>query len=132
MVNNQRYSLSRKERLRLKRHTDLLFAKGKSFVAFPLRVIYLPIEEPAPASAPVAVMVCVPKKKIKRAVGRNYIKRQMREAYRMNKHELIDALVETNKALLLAFLYVDKVIHPSSDMEKAMTKALKTLRSKAW
>jgi ribonuclease P protein component len=128
MVNNRKYSLSKEERLSWKRYTDLLFEKGKSFVSFPLRVIYLHIEEPMPA--PVSVVVCVPKKKIKRAVKRNYIKRQMREAYRIRKYELIDALAETNKVMLLAFLYLDKEIHPTSDMGKAMMKALKTLRDK--
>ena len=128
MVNNRTYSLSKAERLSWKRHTDLLFEKGKSFISFPLRVIYLQMEEPMPA--PVSMMVCVPKKKIKRAVRRNYIKRQMRETYRMRKYELIDALAETNRAMLIAFLYIDKGIHPASDMEKAMTKAIKILRDK--
>ncbi|MDR2809737.1 MAG: ribonuclease P protein component [Tannerellaceae bacterium] len=128
MVNNRKYSLSKEERLSWKRHTELLFEKGKSFVSFPLRIIYLHVEEPMPAL--VSVMVCVPKKKIKRAVRRNYIKRQVREVYRIRKYELIDTLAETNQAMLLAFLYIDKELHPTSEMEKAMTKAIKILRDK--
>ena len=42
---NRRYTLSKEERLSWKRYIDLLFAKGQSFVAFPLRVVYLAVEE---------------------------------------------------------------------------------------
>ena len=128
MVNKKKYSLSKEERLSWKRYTDILFDKGQSFVAFPLRVVYLPVENPMPA--PVSILVSVSKKKIKKAVERNYIKRQLREAWRVRKYELADALAEKNKALFLAFLYIDKKIQPFAEMEKAMTKELKTLRDK--
>lgn len=126
---NRRYTLSKEERLSWKRYIDLLFAEGQSFVAFPLRVVYLPVEEEN--LAPVSIMVSVPKKKFRRAVKRNLIKRQVREAYRVRKYDLIDPLTEKNKRILVAFLYLDKEIHPFSDMEKAMTKALNVLRDKA-
>lgn len=126
---NRRYTLSKEERLSWKRYIDLLFAKGQSFVAFPLRVVYLPIEKEV--SAPVSILVSVPKKKFKRAVKRNLIKRQVRETYRVRKYDLIDPLLEKNKRMLVAFLYLDKEIHPFADMEKAMTKALNVLRDKA-
>lgn len=126
---NRRYTLSKEERLSWKRYIDLLFAEGQSFVAFPLRVVYLPVEEEN--LAPVSIMVSVPKKKFRRAVKRNLIKRQVRETYRVRKYDLIDPLTEKNKRMLVAFLYLDKEIHPFSDMEKAMTKALNVLRDKA-
>ena len=122
-MENKRYTLSKEERLSWKRYIDLLFEKGQSFVAFPLRVVYLPLEEEM--SAPVSILISVPKKKFKRAVKRNLIKRQVREAY-----DLIDPLTEKNKRMLIAFLYLDKEIHPFTDMEKAMTKAIRILRDK--
>ena len=117
---NRRYTLSKEERLSWKRYIDLLFAKGQSFVAFPLRVVYLAVEEET--LAPVSILVSVPKKKFRRAVKRNLIKRQ---------YDLIDPLTGKNKRMLVAFLYLDKEIHPFADMEKAMTKALNVLRDKA-
>ena len=127
-MENKRHTLSKEERLSWKRYIDLLFEKGQSFVAFPLRVVYLPLEEAMPA--PVSVLISVPKKKFKRAVKRNLIKRQVREAYRVRKYDLIGPLTEKNKRMLVAFLYLDKEIHPFADMEKAMIKAIKVLRDK--
>lgn len=125
---NKRYTLSKEERLSWKRYIDLLFEKGQSFVAFPLRVVYLPVEEEG--VAPVSIMVSVSKKKFKRAVKRNRVKRQVREAYRVQKYDLINPLVEKNKRLLVAFLYLDKEIHPFTEIEKAMAKAIRILRDK--
>lgn len=125
---NRRYTLSKEERLSWKRYIDLLFAKGQSFVAFPLRVVYLPVKEDS--LAPVSILISVPKKKFKRAVKRNLIKRQIREVYRVRKYTLIDPLVEKNSRMLVAFLYLDKEIRSFAEMEKAMTKALTTLVNK--
>lgn len=128
-MTNRRYTLSKEERLSWKRYIDLLFAEGQSFVAFPLRVIYLPLEEEMPARA--SFLVSVPKKKFKRAVKRNLIKRQVREAYRVRKYALLDPLEAKGKRMLIAFLYIDKEVYPFSKMEKAMDKAIQLLSEKA-
>jgi ribonuclease P protein component len=128
MVNKKQHTFSKEERLSWKRHIDLLFEKGQSFVAFPLRVIYLLLDEKK--EAPVSILVSVSKKKFKRAVKRNQIKRRVREAYRMQKHDLTEPLAEKGKAMFVAFLYIDKEIHPFPMIEKAMKKAIKTLHVK--
>ena len=128
IMTTKRYTLSKEERLSWKRYIDLLFEKGQSFVAFPLRVVYLPMEEEMPARA--SFLVSVPKKRFKRAVKRNLIKRQVREAYRVRKYDLLEPLEAKNKGMLIAFLYLDKEIHPYAAMEKAMKKAIHILRDK--
>lgn len=75
------------EKLKSRKTIGALFAGGKSVTKFPLRLVYLPIEE-----APTQVAVSVSKKFFKRAVDRNYYKRLLREAYRKNKAQLIDGL----------------------------------------
>ncbi|MDR1880326.1 MAG: ribonuclease P protein component [Tannerellaceae bacterium] len=121
-MTDKRYTLPKKERLSWKRYIDLLFGKGRSFVAFPLRVIYLSTEEALPA--PLCMMVSVPKRNIKRAVGRNLVKRRIREAYRLHKHGPEGFRDENRKPLMVAFLYLDKEIRPFAEIEKAMTKAI--------
>ncbi|MDR3142181.1 MAG: ribonuclease P protein component [Tannerellaceae bacterium] len=128
MVNNNQYAFSKEERLSWKRHIDLLFGKGQSFVAFPLRVIYLLLDEKK--EVPVSVLVSVSKRKFKRAVKRNQIKRRVREAYRIQKHDLTEPLAEEKKTMFVAFLYIDKEVHSFSTIEKAMKKAIKILQSK--
>ncbi|GHU81822.1 hypothetical protein FACS189415_0980 [Bacteroidia bacterium] len=127
MVSKRSNTLPKEERLSWKRNIDLLYAKGQSFVAFPLRVVYLPMDEAGPV--PLTFMVSVPKKRIKKAVGRNYIKRQVREVYRVRKQALMETLAEKNQSMFLAFLYIDKEIHPFANMEKAMMKAMKILQT---
>lgn len=122
------YTLSKAERLSWKRYIDLLFLRGQSFVAYPLRVVYLPVE--GTLSVPVSFLVSVPKKKFKRAVKRNLVKRQVREAYRVRKQGLYDALALSGKQLLVAFIYLDKEIASFSEMEKSMTKVLRILQEK--
>jgi ribonuclease P protein component len=119
------YTLSKKERLNSKTLIDRLFAGGsKSFPAFPLRVVYMPIE-PTEEDAPAAsILISVPKKRFKRAVKRNLVKRQVREAYRKNKHLLLDALASKNKRLVLAFIWLDNNIHSSAEVEEKVKKLL--------
>jgi ribonuclease P protein component len=129
MVNKNQYTFSKEERLSWKRHIDLLFEKGQSFVAFPLRVVYLLLDEKS--EAPVSILVSVSKKKFKRAVRRNQIKRRVREAYRTQKHDLTEPLAEKEKTMFVAFLYIDKEAPSFSTIEKAMKKAIKILHLKA-
>ena len=83
-------TLSKSERLNRKKVMERMFAGGaRSFSFFPLRVVYVPAPE---LEAPVAVLVSVSKRRFKRAVMRNRLKRQIREAYRLHKQILIDVL----------------------------------------
>ena len=83
-------TLHKSERLDKKKVIDKMFSGGaRSFSVFPLRVVYLPVEE---LEAPVSILVSVSKRRFKRAVKRNRVKRQIREAYRKNKHGLLQTL----------------------------------------
>lgn len=83
------YGFPKREHLVLKRDIDALFtAGGHSLAAYPVRAIWR-LAPSAGDGARVKVMVSVSKRKFKHAVSRNRAKRQLREAYRLNKSILI-------------------------------------------
>ena len=93
------------------------------FPAFPLRVVYMWLDA-SEGEVPVSILISVPKKRFKRAVKRNLVKRRVREAYRKNKQLLTDALVAKNKRLVLAFIWLDNEIHPSAEIEGKVKRLL--------
>ena len=96
----------KKEKLVSKKTIDALFSGGnsRSMSAYPLRVVFMR-KERNEAEEPAQVMVSVSKRHFKRAVKRNRVKRQIREAYRLNKHLLHEAL-EQKKDIAVAMAFI--------------------------
>lgn len=106
---------------------DRLFASGSSFISYPLRVVYL-LEDRRDEDQPaVRVLVSVSKRKFKRAVKRNRVKRLIREAYRLNKSEYSDLLSIYNQSLNIAFLYLKGELPTLPEIEKSIKKAVVVL-----
>lgn len=100
---------------------DNLYATGKRFVAWPLRVTWKLAEE-------TKVLVWAPKSLFKHAVDRNHLRRLMREAYRLNQGILANPQSSIpNPHFLIAFNYMDKEQKSFAEIEKAMRKALKKI-----
>jgi len=72
-------------KLKSRKRIENLFAEGNRFSKFPVTAVYF-FDRQKPESYKVAVSV--PKKKIRKAVERNLIKRRIREAFRLNQHKL--------------------------------------------
>jgi ribonuclease P protein component len=120
------YTFKKEERLCNKRLIDKLFHNGSSFLCYPFRVSWL--VNPEPQSHPAQILFSVPKKRYKRAVDRNSVKRLMREAYRLHKQQyLYDALQQTDKRIIISVGYVGKEIEPYLFIEKKMLKLLTQL-----
>lgn len=126
-MESPRYTLSKEERICSKLQIERLFNGGcsHSMAAFPIRAVYL-LEETNGQQAPVSILASVPKRCFKRAVKRNRVKRQVREAYRLNKHCIINKVqAHEGKSLMVAFIYLDNQLHDSKEIE-AKVKGLLT------
>lgn len=123
---NNRNTFRKAEHLCLKNDLDALFADGKSFVCFPFRITYRFVEK---NGAPARIVVIAQKKRFKRAYQRVEIRRLIRESYRVNKHPLVNALVEKNIGMHIAFVYVDQKIEPFAFFDKKMKLAMTKLNA---
>ncbi len=117
-------TFKKKERLCLKKQVGELFEAGKALMAYPTRVQYLLVD--AVDDAPAKILFSVPKKRFKRAVKRNLIRRKMREAYRLHKNLLYPHVPE-GKQLIFALIYLDKEVLPYASIQKGVLKAIDKL-----
>lgn len=101
-----RYTLNSQERLKLKRHIDTLFSLGKAYSVFPILLKYHLVNRAEGNHSPTLAGFSVPKKNHKQAVARNRIKRQMREAWRLQKTTFND--LPTDKQLHVFFVFSSK------------------------
>ena len=112
MSTPNRYTLPKLERLNSRILIEKLFTGGsKSLPAFPL-------------------LISVPKKRFKRAVKRNRVKRQIREAYRKHKDCLHESLEASGKKVVIAFLWLDTELHPSAEVEEKVQKLIRLTAEK--
>lgn len=121
-------TFKKEERLCSKKSLDLLFKNGSSFLVYPFRITYLFVDEVH--QFPVQIVINVAKKRYKRAVDRNLIKRRTREAYRLQKEELLYSRLHLHKELLLISLqFIGKEKYEYAFFEKKLGLALKKLIS---
>ncbi len=99
------FTFSKEERLSHKSEIDALFNEGLSFTLGAFRVFHL-LRPPAPKGIPIKILVAVPRKKFRRAVDRNRLRRMIREAYRLNKHLLTEKMETIPGILHLGFVYI--------------------------
>lgn len=129
MSENKTFTLKKRERMSSKILIEKLFSGGsKSLPAFPLRIVYITVEDENLPT--VSLLISVPKKRFKRAVKRNRVKRQIREAYRKNKFILTGILEKEGKKAAIAFIWLDNELHPSEDVEKKVIKLLQLTSEK--
>ena len=123
-----RMTFGKKEHVVSKKTLERLFnGSNRSMVAYPIRMVYMSV---APEETPVKVLVSVSKRHFKRAVKRNRVKRQIREAYRRQKAELATAAAEANLSYNIAFIYMSDELHPSSAIHESVGRLLTRLSEK--
>ena len=111
------FSYNKKEKLKSKKQLDKIFATGKSFTVFPLKIIYNLVDE---QDNIIKTGVGVSSRFFKKAVHRNRIKRLLREAYRTEKQPLHIYLNNKQKRLNVFLLFVDRSMPAYSLIKEKM------------
>ena len=115
------------ERLSAEKIIDKLFSRGKSFLIYPYRVVWM--EHEAGTKYPAQILISVSKKKFKKAVDRNLIKRRTREAYRKNKSSFYKFLNHKEKNCIFALVYTSNEIALYKEIEQKIILILQRLQS---
>jgi ribonuclease P protein component len=110
-----------------KKLIDELFNSGSSVKQYPLRMLFCKMPAEYEVQTPFQIVFAVPKKKIRAAHDRNYVKRMLREIFRKNKRELEEALNANQMKLALFLIYSEKEIIDFSVLEKKTLKLIQQL-----
>ena len=118
-------TFSKRERIVSRKLIERLFSKGSNHTtsAFPIRIVYMERGREE-GEEPVQMLVSVSKKHFKRAVKRNRVKRQIREAYRHHKQILVEN-VPQDTSLAIAFIWLADELFDSQQVERSVKRLLR-------
>ena len=118
------FTLGKNERLKRRKVIEQLFRDGKAVTLFPLRVQYLVVSH---LTDPLQAGFSVSSRHFKKAVHRNRIKRLMREAYRLQKKDVQEALQGKPQQMALFFIYTGKELPDYSMVNERIALLLNKL-----
>lgn len=118
-------SFQRNEKLKGRKNTDRIFREGKTFLIYPVKVFY--VLESVDGTVELKAGVGAGTRNFKKAVDRNRIKRLLRECFRKEKPALQSALLQSNKTMLVFFLYIGKEMPDHLLLRRKMKKITQTL-----
>lgn len=117
-------TFTKEERITSETLVNKLFEKGnKSVSVYPLYAVFMSTKGEN-VLVPASILISVPKKRFHHAVDRNRVKRQIREAYRLNKQPLINVLQEKGISMAIAFIFTDNKLYSSHNLSKRMQELL--------
>ena len=115
------FSFPKSEKLKSKKAINLLFTEGNTVTKYPIKLFYLPVENSHKSKAAFSIQ----KNNFKKAVTRNRIKRQLKEAYRHQKGLLKN---DSNLKYLLFFLYIGKENSTYTSINTSLITVLKKMK----
>lgn len=125
----KKLSFHKSERLVSRKLIEALFGgwRSHSAVVFPIRAVYMLVEGD---KAGVEVLVSVSKRHFKRAVKRNRVKRQIREAYRKNKQQIAEKAALSGKTLCIAFVWLADRLYDTAEVENSVRTLMQRVAEK--
>lgn len=122
------YKFPTSERLKSKKIIQELFGAGEVFFLHPFRAVVK--RSQTPTTQPPQVLFSVGKKYAKSAVKRNYIRRRMKEAYRLQKETLLSNNQQQYFVIYIAFIWIAKEKAKYSYIQSKMNSLLSEIYAK--
>lgn len=123
-IQQPRLTFSKGERLCNYHRIQKLFQEGNSLKKYPIKLLYLSVDSQEINNQ---VLISVPKRKVRRAVHRNRIKRLIRESYRKQK-----SLLSSSYSLAFVYMGTEEISYTQvSQLVDALLKQLLELSEKA-
>lgn len=119
-------TLGKRERLKSRKAIAALFKGGHSAKAFPIRLVFRLVDA-VDGEAPVRMGFVASKRTFKRAPDRNFVKRRMREAYRLGKGPLHEALTARGHHLEGMLIFTGRELPDQALLHRSWRKLLRRL-----
>lgn len=120
------HSYTKAEKLKSKKLIGNIFSNGYSVKAYPLRIQFFFHDDNDAAHCQVGFSV--PKRNFKKAVDRNRIKRQIKEAYRLNKSIILNQLINENKKIAMMVIFHGNNKPTYQELAKLLIEALNKIK----
>lgn len=124
-----RLTLGKANKLCSKKEIDHVFSRGKKMISPPF-LFFTTLKEKAEDGTAFKILISIPKKNIKKAHDRNYIRRCVREGLRINKQGLVDYSEQHAVQINLCMVYIWKEVLDSAQIQIETQKVIQKICKK--